>query len=202
MRLTRRLFGFAGLLSLVQRNKGLGEDQELELARRLTGVETRRAAIKYAIEQAEVLKPLLLRWTESPPTGIYKRGLYKALAEIFGELRATEAIPFLIRNLDELQSYMPIWNKGSDVIIQESPAIRALLRIGKAAVPALISAGAPANRLTFEETLSIVFTLTQLKDPRAKHFLFAVRASAFLLALHAQEGLIMMGEKVDWPSPP
>jgi hypothetical protein len=154
----------------------------------------RAAAIDWAKEHPESVK-WMLRWTEAPPSGINRLDLDRGLIGAFGSLKVEKAIPFLIRQIN-FRSPVAVWGSGAQTIVELSPAIKALLQIGKPASVPLIRAY--SQPLTPEDRLAIVFTLAQLQDQTAKDFLMQVRRHACAEAYRAGQGLKLLGNN---PSP-
>ncbi|MGC2661997.1 MAG: hypothetical protein WA324_28890 [Bryobacteraceae bacterium] len=71
----------------------------MDLATRLANRRTQAVAIEEAVAHSERDIPLLLSWTRALPHVADQLELKLAMVQIFGRLRATEAIPFLIENI-------------------------------------------------------------------------------------------------------
>src|SRR5258706_10925657 len=72
---------------------------DLELAKLLSEESTRASAVRTIVASGATKLPLLLSWAEQPTFG-----LALGLADAFGELKAKEAIPFLIRHIGIIRS--------------------------------------------------------------------------------------------------
>ena len=70
-----------------------------ELALRLADPATQDRAVAEVMARGSVDIPLLLSWTRKPPLVPDESALWRAMARIFGGLRVTEAIPFLIKHI-------------------------------------------------------------------------------------------------------
>lgn len=172
----------------------LPNQREAVLARHLADQSTRSATIGKIVGSGTAKLPVLLNWTKSPPPGVNVRELNLALVELFGRLHATEAIPFLIANINFRDSPVgSIWMKSPEDVIHRSPAIRALLAIGPDAIPSLTQAYSKATPM---DRLAIVLTLSEMKDVRAKNVLFSAFGFAEQELSYAKRGLAFLGERV------
>lgn len=198
------LLGMLNALGILSALAALGPDKKLQirteadLARALAtdgwasggaADRQRAAAIDWIREHPESVG-WLLRWTEVPPPGINRLDLDRGLIEAFGALRVEKGIPFLIRSIS-FGPPTPVWGHTAGAIIAESPAIGALLRIGRPASAALMKAY--SQPLTPEDRLAIVFALAQLQDPSAKEFLVQARGQACEEVYRAAQGLKLLG---------
>lgn len=168
-----------------------------ELARRLLDDSTRAGAIAGIAASGIPRVPVLLKWTHKPPIRIDDFDRYRlntALAEIFGRLRAQEAIPFLIQNIT-LQNW-PLapntWMKTPEVIEQRMPAIEALIQIGPKAYDALIHI--PWYRSEPEERLAAILVVSKLAvgmsdHSEAREFLASMAGQANMQRFWAEDGL-------------
>ncbi len=182
-------------LVLVAPASALDPEEETKLARLLANDKTRVRAIDKIVRRAKDLEPVLLGWTKGLPPGVDKYNLYFGLMEAFGRLRSKDAIPFLVDNID-WRYPVAAWHKGREAIIANSPAIAALLSIGPDATVPLMKA---YNRpLTPDERMAVVFTLAQLKDPSAKEFLKEIRGRTYWELYRAEQGLALLGEKIEY----
>ncbi len=170
--------------------------EETNLARLLANEKTRARAINKIVPRAKELELLLLRWTESPPHDVDKYNLYFGLIEVFGRLRTPKAIPFLIDHINwRYPVNLNFSLKSAEAIIAQSPAIEALLRIGpRATIPLMQAYRRP---LTPDDRLAVIFTLAQLKDGLAKEFLLDARRHAYQEIHSAEQGLGLLGEKIE-----
>jgi hypothetical protein len=104
-----------------------------DLPRLLANEADRQSAISFvAASRAERL-PLLLNLAKSPPLDVDEHDLYVGLADAFGALKVTEAVPFLLRNITlrrEVVVDLSPWLKIAEVIEQAFPAAAALISIG------------------------------------------------------------------------
>ncbi|GEM_PF-5375563 len=134
----------------------------------------RERAINMVTRSPDRYLPLLLEWTRNPPPGIGlgSTNFDVSLAEIFGRLRTTEAVPFLIDHITVVGgASASIWNRRIEIIEKNLPAIHALVEIGSPATPPLVAAldrmpyrsGGPA----YEQRFAIVVALALMKDPQA-----------------------------------
>ena len=138
--------------------------------------------------------PLLLSWTKNPPAQVDQHGLFVGLANAFAQLKAKEAIPFLIKNIS-LQRWildMPVWLKTDKVIEERLPAVAALVQIGPDASKAVIS-----EYLTIEpdDRLAAIFVVARIRDPEARGFLVSVLGRANMERYWAEEGLKRLDEQ-------
>lgn len=163
---------------------------ETELAQQLAGNSTREAAVASIAASANPNVSLLLWWARQPPPGIYAPGLYLGLAEVFGQLRTKEAIPFLIENIS-LQFWPPsanTWMKTSEVIQARMPAIDALIKIGPDASRMLMSRF--SEHMLGDERLAAIFVVSRISGvPEASEFLSAVLGQANMERYWAEQGL-------------
>ena len=136
------------------------------LARLLANGSTRRAAISDIIESHRDKVTVLISWTRTPPKGLNDIELYilrGSMAEIFGQSRTKEAIPFLIENITvrpDLQLTPDVWAKGPGAIEERMPAISALIRIGPPAFEA--TAHWPVEPPRFEDRLAGIYVVSRL----------------------------------------
>ncbi len=162
------------------------ETSRLQLAHLLASDKTREETI-HSIAASST--PVLLSLAADPPTQVEKYQLYLGLAEAFGKLRRTEAIPFLIQNIT-LQHWPDSPNtmmKTVDVIKSRMPAVAALSEIGQPATKALISS---IGRMMPQERLCAIFVISQdAGTPEARQFLTSVAGQANLELHWAQVGL-------------
>jgi hypothetical protein len=111
-----------------------------ELARMLASDTTRQSAVDRIAASGQSKVPLLLLWAASPPRGIEKIGLRIGLADAFGRLKTTQAVPFLMKNI-EIQRYPfegPPWMHAASGIERHYPALAALIQIGPDSFEALL----------------------------------------------------------------
>lgn len=164
-----------------------------ELARLLADRTTQAAAIESVVASGSQRVPALLRLAQSPPTGVNRSQLKFALIELFGRLKVERAIPYLTANINyRPPDYAGLWTKEEAVVIDRSPSIRALLRIGPKAIPAVQRAYSRAGPW---DRVAIVFTLAQFNDAKA---LPTLQSSLNLCAVesrYAERGVRRLGEK-------
>jgi hypothetical protein len=167
-----------------------------ELARLLADKATRGTALS-AIRQSEEKRKLLLEWTRKPPPDIERRDeLYLGMIEVFAVLREKAAVPFLIEKIDLRSIDRPnLWIRPSRVIVAESPAIQALLRMGPECFPNLVE-GYFASR-NLKQRTAILFTISRLNVPAARRFLEDVAYHGHLELCDAEDGLARLGERHD-----
>ncbi len=162
------------------------ETSRLHLAHSLASDKTREEAI-HNVTASSV--PLLLSLAANPPAQVEKYQLYLGLAEAFGKLRRTEAIPFLIRNItmQHFPESPDTMMKTAAVIKSRMPAVAALIEIGSPATTALIKS---IGRMTPQERLCAIFVISQdANTPEAGEFLTSVMGQANLELHWAQVGL-------------
>jgi hypothetical protein len=139
-----------------------GQSEQDRLIAQLSDSGTREAAVSEIVAAGHDKVPLLLSWTSRPPDVINPLRMFQlkiAMAEVFGQLKVLEAVPFLIDNLN-LQAIPAsnIWTKNPDAIMSRLPAVAALISIGRGARPALFEAfnkpSMPDDRLAMTFVLS------------------------------------------------
>ncbi len=136
---------------------------------------TRVATVASLAASGKSRVPLLISWTLNPPPQVDKSELYVGLADAFGQLKATEAIPFLISNIS-LNRYPYVspntWLKTPEVVQERLACARALIQIGPEASRALISAF--HDGLSAEDRLAAIFVISRIKGvPEARGFLLS-----------------------------
>lgn len=161
----------------------------LQLAHLLASDKTREETVAGLSNSGRDRVPLLLSLAASPPAHLERYQLNLGLSEAFGKLRTTEAIPFLIKNIN-LQ-YWPespdTLTKTADVIKSRMPAVAALIEIGPAATRALISS---IGKMTPQERLGAIFVISQDgAPPEAREFLTSVAGQSNLEHHWAEVGL-------------
>jgi len=171
-----------------------------ELAIRLAHEGTRRSAVADIVAAGNRIVPLLMSWTQKPPSEVDKYDLYIGLADAFAEMKTRESIPFLIKNLSlrrtGIVDFAP-WLKAPAVIESTFPTAAALIAIGPGAADALMRA-ARGPMLPEERTIAI-FIITQMiyqhqSVPEARSFLSSAQGHANLELRWAQEGLKLIDE--------
>ena len=168
------------------------ESMDLPLARLLSDESTRRIAVAEIVAAGGGKTATLLSWTWNPPDQVDKYGLYVGLADAFGQLRAIEAIPFLIKNisLDRTQA-VNTWLKTPKVIQERLASVAALVEIGPEACTPLIKASwgpmAPEDRRA--AIFAVARTCSGAKSEQAREFLSSAQAEAKMDGYWAEEGL-------------
>ncbi len=169
---------------------------QADLPRLLANEADRQSAISFvAASRAERL-PLLLNLAKTPPVDVDEHDLYVGLADAFGALKVTEAVPFLLRNIalrrDIVFDLRP-WLKTAKAIEGAFPAAAALISIGPDASRAVMEAYDQAMKP--EERLAAVFVVSRIGDvPEARSFLSTVASRANLERYFAQEGMKDVGK--------
>jgi len=161
-----------------------------ELARLLSNEQSRKSAVDKILATPDRKLPVLLSWTRHTPPGVSKVDLYVGLADVFGRLKAREAIPFLIENIG-LQRWLAspnIWLKTAQVVEERLPAAAALIQIGPEASTAIIHKS--WARVAPEDRLAAIFVVSRIGNvPEAGAFLSSVLGEANLERHWAEEGL-------------
>lgn len=170
------------------------ENNETELARLLSNEATQEQTVESLVASPDKVRlALLLSWTKDPPRqlNIVERAeLYIGMTEVFGRLRTTTAIPFLIENISlQLPATPNVWTKTAASIEERVPAVAALIAIGPDAAKALISA--PRERMASEDRLAATFVISQIgTTPDAREYLLSVVKQGNRLERYwAEEGL-------------
>ena len=192
--MTTKLVSIVGTV-LFAGQMGFGQSPgDLALARQLATESERQEAVEKIATSEQGKIPLLLAWTHTPPTGVQRTELYIGLANVFGRLRATEAIPFLIANISLHKEFEePPWLKAAKVIQERLPAVGALVKIGPDASRAII--GTSWEHATKEDRLAAVFTVSQIKGvPEARGFSASALGEANTEKYWAEKGLNPEGE--------
>jgi hypothetical protein len=168
-----------------------------ELARLLATPGSREAAIDAIRNSASDKIPLLLSWTTTSPRGIgvSREALYIGLADAFGTLKISAAIPFLIKyiSLTRTMSRPNIWWKSEEAILTEFPAMHALVQMGTIASDAIIKTQWVGR--SSEERLLAIFAVAQIADPGARDFLARALGEAKTQQDWASEGLRRVDKK-------
>jgi len=159
-----------------------------DLADGLANEDTRIATIARIVASKEASLPRLLLWASQPPARVDQHGLLIGMAEVFGQLRTKEAIPFLIRHISPRRWLeMNIWMKSPQVIEQRMPAVAALIKLGPEASDAVIRAyWGPMNA---QDRIAAVFVAARIGDPAARDFFGSVIGQARQEQEWAAEGL-------------
>jgi len=164
---------------------------EPDLSRLLANEGGREKAISFVASSRAERIPLLLNLTKTAPPDVDEHDLHVGLADAFGALKVTDAIPFLLLNItlrrDAFIDLRP-WFKTTQAIEQSFPSVAALILIGPTASRAAMRAYDQAT--TPEERLAIVFVVSRIRSvPEAKNFLSTVAGRADLERSFAQEGM-------------
>ena len=128
--------------------------------------------------------------TESFP-GVDNHSLQVGLAEIFGELKVEESIPFLVGHLI-LRRYEGVdfapWSKTEPVALRTFPCIQALASIGGNGSKAIIKEYRTRNES--EERLAAIFVVAHIPSvPEAIEFLKGVSNPTVLERYYINKGL-------------
>lgn len=165
---------------------------DLDLARRLANPYTRQDAVHKIVALGSAKTPVLLAWAANCPEGLDHTEPSIGLADIFGELKTKDAIPFLIQNISLGRWVRPnIWMKTPEVVLGHLPAAAALIKIGPDASNALINTNWLS--LPLEDHLAAILVVSRIGHPDAKYFLQASISQADFLR-HYAEGLRVLGE--------
>ena len=161
------------------------------LAAALANDTTRSAAVASIVAAGRGKLPLLLFWAKTPPKGVVTCGFETGLADALGELRATEAIPFLVSRITMKRScganFAP-WLKTIEVLKWNLPSVGALVRIGPDASRSLIK---NFHQLPDgEDRIAALFVVAQIKGvPEARPFLQTALRQASAETYWSQEGI-------------
>jgi HEAT repeat protein len=161
---------------------------DLTLARILAQHNTRQAAVSRIAASGGKELPLLLTWAATPPPDIDRSQLFVGIADAFGQLKAKQAIPFLIQNIS-LTRYLEsdMWMKSPGVIEDRLPAAAALIRIGPEGAKALIHAF--WQPMSAQDRRAAIFTISQIGGPDARSFLNQVLQETDFERYLAERGL-------------
>jgi hypothetical protein len=121
---------------------------------------------------------------------VEKGALYIGLADVFGQLKTKEAIPFLVKNIGLQRGFSApnIWMKTPQVVQERLPAVTALIRIGPEASRFLIDTF--WTQLQPQDRLAAIFVVSRISGvPEAKEFLSTVLGQANMERHWAEEGL-------------
>ena len=168
-----------------------------ELARLLAAPTSRDTAINALRNSASDRIPLLLSWTTATPRGlgISQEELYIGLADAFGALKVSSAIPFLIKYIGLTRSMTRpnIWWKSEEAISSEFPAVHALIQMGTVASKAIVNTSWVGR--SNGDRLCALFVLAQIADPDTRDFVTTASRQAELQQYWASEGLRRMDKK-------
>ena len=171
-------------------------ESDSQLARRLADPATRSDAVSRVLREGADRIPLLLSWAKRPPEQVNEYELDIGLADVFGQLKAREAIPFLIKNINlSLTNKANTWLKTAEIVEREMPAVAALVRIGLPASRAIMRAFETEAPMSPVERLPLIFVVSRIKDPEARGFLSSVCGQANLERYWAEDGLKNIPEK-------
>jgi len=164
------------------------------LATSLANEKTRKAAIDSIMASGRHEIPLLLSWARTPPRHVEECGFEDGVVEALGQLRATEAIPFLIKDISMYRScgasFGP-WLKSPAFIEWNLPAVGALVKIGPDASRAVIAAF--PTMTDEEDRRAAVFVVARIKGvAEAESFLKSVSARAGREQYWAEEGIKLL----------
>ena len=157
----------------------------------LANESTRSATVAKLAASGKGRIPLLISWTRNPPAQVDKLKLYVGLADTFGQLKATEAIPFLISNISLRRWAFDgpnTWLKTPAVVKERLPCILALIQIGPEASRALMNAY--PHGMMDEDRLAAIFVISRIKGvPEARSFLLSVSGQINLERHLLEDGL-------------
>jgi hypothetical protein len=150
---------------------------ERDIAERLTRPDSRRSAVQQVAAAQGRWLPVLLSWARNPPDSIQKAGAHSmhefqiGLADVFGEIRAKEAIPFLIEHISiERVGLASLWSKTPEVIDERLAAAAALIRIGPEAARAITDAfwttGMPGR-----DHFAAIYVVSRIDGAESRKFL-------------------------------
>ena len=164
-----------------------GRDEEL--ARMLARDATRNQAVATIVSSGPAKIPLLLSWATKPPDHLDVYELNIGLADVFGQTKTKEAIPFLIRNISIDRTHaVDTWIKSPKVIEERLAAAAALIRIGPEAAKAVTQAC--WRPMLPEDRVTAIFVVSRIKDnPDARAFLTWALGEANLERYAAEDGL-------------
>ena len=152
---------------------------------------TRRQAMSFVSDSRRERIPLLIEMTTGSFPGVNNHNLQVGLAEIFGDLKVEESIPFLVSHLI-MRRYEGVdfasWSKTDDGILGTFPCIQALVSIGPPASKAIINEY--AARDGSEGRLAAIFVVARVPGvPEAVEFLKGVSNPTFLERYYIKQGL-------------
>jgi hypothetical protein len=159
---------------------------------RLVNPDTRQETLDEIRQNRDKVLPRLLAWAKELPSGFNEfeqRDLQIIMAEIFGNLRVEEAIPFLIANISLDKGPMTnVWGRTPEVIQARLPGVAALIAIGPEAARTLIAT--PRDRMSPYDRLAAVFVVSRIGGvPGAREYLNSALGEATALHYRAEEGL-------------
>lgn len=190
----RRLFALCPVLTFAVIVSSAQDRGELRLAQRLADDSSRQAAVDEIVASRQNELRVLISWTVRPPDQVDRRGLYIGLADAFGGLRAKDAIPFLIKNIDLKRRAYEItpWNRAPAAVEESLPAVAALIQIGPDASKALMQSYSEPKGIG--DRLFLIFAVSRIassmSDPREERvFLAAAAGEANSEHYWAEQGL-------------
>ena len=162
-----------------------------ELPVLVAGEDTRQQAVSFVSASRRGRIPLLMQLTTESFPNVDDHSLQVGLADVFGEVKADESIPFLLRHLilrrSEGADFAP-WTKIDPVVLRSFPCIRALVSIGARASKALIKEFAGGN--DSEGRLAAIFVVAHIPGvPEASGFLKGVSNPTVLERYYIDRGL-------------
>lgn len=192
MRKSNRKFVFSALLFMFWPASVDAQDvSRVDLARLLTTEAGRSQAAAFVAASRQERVPLLLGLTRATPDGVDEHDLRVGLADVFAQLRASEAISFLVRTiaLHRVESInLAPWLKTAESIKLSFPSLAALISIGPDASRAVIRAY--EGPMTPEERLAAIFVVSQVRNvPEAKAFLNRAQGQDNMERYFAEEGV-------------
>jgi hypothetical protein len=157
----------------------------------------RQRAVSFVASSRAERVPLLLELAQTTPPGVDEHDLHVGLADVFGALKVTEAIPFLLLNASlrrEAIIDLGSWIKTPQSIERSFPAVAALISIGPSASRAAMRAyDQPA---TPEQRLALLFVVSRVRGvPEARLFLSGALGRANLERFFAHEGMKNWSER-------
>jgi hypothetical protein len=162
-----------------------------ELAGLVEGENTRQQVVSLVAESKREGIPLLLELTTESFPGVDDHSLQVGLADVFGEVKAEESIPFLLSHLilrrTEGADFAP-WTKIDAVVLRSFPCIQALVSIGSTASRSLIKEY--AGRSESENRQAAIFVVAHIPNvPEAADFLRGISNPTLLERAYIKKGL-------------
>jgi hypothetical protein len=164
------------------------------LAGLVAGDDTREQVVSFVSESRRERIALLMELTTASFPGVDDHSLQVGLADLFGELKVDESIPFLVSHLilrrSEGADFAP-WTKVDAVVLRSFPCVQALVSIGANASKALIKEYAGRN--ASENRLAAIFSVAHIPGvPEAAGFLEGVSSPTFLERDYINKGLLAL----------
>jgi len=154
------------------------QDENDRLVRLLVNDKTQAKTVADIVASGHDKMSLLLSWTKNPPGRLDPfelETLKVGLADIFGQLKTNEAVPFLVKNIRMQRSIflMPGFGlKEGRVVLERLPAVAALVKISTPALEslerALYVAPPSENRLPFAFAITHTSELDEPARPRKR----------------------------------